>query len=210
MNIFGPGWEGHPEAFFAGWRSVVNPDDLVIVPGDISWGLRLEEAIPDLEDLFALPGKKILLRGNHDYWWPSLSKLQKLLPEGVYVLQNNAVVIEGVAVVGTRGWLVPGERGFNEEEARIYQREAARLELSLKDLAGQKFEHLILAFHYPPVGPSREANLFTAAIERVTPEVVVYGHLHGADSGRLVAEWHGIPLKLVAADYLKFNPLRVL
>ena len=136
--------------------------------------------------------------------------MQKLLPEGVYVLQNNAVVIEGVAVVGTRGWLVPGERGFNEEEARIYQREAARLELSLKDLAGQKFEHLILAFHYPPVGPSREANLFTAAIERVTPEVVVYGHLHGADSGRLVAEWHGIPLKLVAADYLKFNPLRVL
>lgn len=210
MNVFGPGWEGHPEAFFAGWRSVVAPEDLVVIPGDISWGLRLEEALPDLEDLFALPGKKILLRGNHDYWWPSLSKLQKLLPEGVYVLQNNAVVVDGVAVVGTRGWLVPGERGFNQEEARIYQREAARLELSLADLTGRQYQDLVLAFHYPPVGPNREANLFTAAIERISPRVVVYGHLHGADSGRLVPEWRGIPLKLVAADYLRFVPERLL
>ena len=210
MTVFGPSWEGHPEAFFTGWRSVVAPEDLVIVAGDISWGLRLEEAWPDLEDLFALPGKKILLRGNHDYWWPSLNKLTKLLPEGVYVLQNNAVIVDGVAVVGTRGWIVPGDRGFNQEEARIYQREAARLELSLADLAGREYQDLILAFHYPPVGVNREANLFTAAIERISPRVVVYGHLHGADSQRLVPEWHGIPLKLVAADYLKFVPLQIL
>jgi len=99
MDVFGSGWEGHPEAFFEGWRRVVGPDDLVIVAGDISWAMRLDEALPDLQAIAELPGRKVLIRGNHDYWWPSISRLRAALPEGMYAIQNDSVVIEGSPVL---------------------------------------------------------------------------------------------------------------
>lgn len=207
MTIFGPGWAGHPEAFFRGWRRVVGPEDLVLVPGDISWAMRLGEALPDLLDLAALPGKKVLLKGNHDYWWPSISRLRAVLPPGMYALQNDALVLEGVAVAGTRGWQYPPE---TEEDARILAREVERLKLSLKALKGQDYGKLVVAFHFPPFGPRGEASPLLELAAEASPQAIVYGHLHGVDPARLPQAYRGIPLHLVAADVLGFQPKLVL
>ena len=131
MTIFGEGWAGHPERFFAGWRETVAEDDLVLVPGDVSWAMTLGGALPDLLDIAALPGQKVLLRGNHDYWWPSLTKLRAALPEGMFALQNDALRLGSVVVAGTRGWVCPGSGDFDAEDEKIYTRELGRLQLSL-------------------------------------------------------------------------------
>uniref|UniRef100_A0A7C2FS98 Phosphohydrolase n=1 Tax=Thermus islandicus TaxID=540988 RepID=A0A7C2FS98_9DEIN len=207
MTIFGPAWQGHPEAFFRGWREVVGPQDLVIVAGDISWAMRLSEALPDLLDLSALPGEKVLLKGNHDYWWPSISRLRAVLPEGMYALQNDALVLKGVAVAGTRGWEYPPK---TPEDERIFAREVERLELSLKAVRARPYRHLILAFHFPPFGPGGEPTPLLHKAAEANPEAIVYGHLHGADPERLPQAFNGIPLHLVAADVLGFRPKLVL
>ncbi len=210
MDVFGSGWEGHPEAFFEGWRRVVGPDDLVIVAGDISWAMRLDEALPDLQAIAELPGRKVLIRGNHDYWWPSISRLRAALPEGMYAIQNDSVVIEGVAVAGTRGWLVPGSPEYTEQDEKIYKREVERLRLSLASLEGKEYDKLVIALHFPPTGPDGSPTGFTELIERYEPDAVVYGHLHSAENAWLLTNWKGIPLHLVAADYLRFEPKLVL
>jgi hypothetical protein len=207
MTIFGPAWQGHPEAFFRGWREVVGPEDLVIVAGDISWAMRLAEAIPDLLDLASLPGRKVLLKGNHDYWWPSISRLRAVLPEGMYALQNDALVLGGVAVAGTRGWEYPPK---TPEDEKIFAREVERLGLSLKALKGQPYRHLVLAFHFPPFGPGGEASPLLEIAAEAGPSAIVYGHLHGADPERLPQAYRGIPLHLVAADALGFRPKMIL
>jgi predicted phosphohydrolase len=206
MGIFGTGWEGHPQAFFEGWQQTVSPDDLVIVPGDISWAMHLDEALPDLKAIAELPGRKVLLRGNHDYWWSSIQKLRQALPPGMWALQNDSVVINRVAVAGTRGWEVPGSRELSPEDQKIYLREVERLRLSLESLAHQTFDRLVLALHYPPVGSGGEATGFSQLIERYRPDCVVYGHLHGPEQKRHPTHWQGIPLHLVAADHLHFVP----
>ncbi len=210
MTVFGPAWSGHPEVFFERWREVVGEDDLVIIPGDISWAMRLEDALPDLEAIAALPGRKVILRGNHDYWWPSISKLRRALPPGMYALQNDAVVIEGVAVAGTRGWITPFERDFTEHDEKIYRREAERLRLSLAGAARKPHDRLVIAMHYPPFGPGGEPTLFTDLIEEARPDAVVFGHLHTADPEKLPRDWKGIPLYLVAADVVGFRPQLIL
>ncbi len=207
MTVFGPGWEGHPEAFFRGWREVVKEEDLVIVPGDISWAMRLSEAIPDLLDLARLPGRKVLLKGNHDYWWPSISRLRAVLPEGMYALQNDALVLDQVAVAGTRGWQYPPQ---TPEDEKIYAREIERLRLSLKNLEGKPYRHLILAFHFPPFGPQGEKTPLLEAALEAKPEAIVYGHLHGVDPEKLPKSHEGVPLYLVAADALGFRPRLIL
>ncbi len=210
MTVFGPAWAGHPEVLFARWRETVGEDDLVVIPGDISWAMRLEEALPDLAALAELPGFKVILRGNHDYWWPSISKLRKALPPKMYAIQNDAVAVGGVAVAGTRGWITPFEREFTEHDEKIYRREAERLRLSLANARQKPHEHLIIALHYPPFGPGGEPTLFTELIEEARPDAVVYGHLHTADPEKLPGEWKGVPLHLVAADILGFRPKLIL
>ncbi len=210
MTVFGKAWAGHPEVLFSRWRETVGEDDLVIIPGDISWAMRLEEALPDLMALARLPGVKVLIRGNHDYWWPSISRLRAALPPGMVALQNDAYVYGGVAVAGTRGWITPFDREFTEHDEKIYRREAERLRLSLADAAKKPHEHLIVALHYPPFGPGGEPTLFTELIEEARPDAVVYGHLHGADPHRLPKDWKGIPVHLVAADVLGFQPKLIL
>jgi hypothetical protein len=207
MSIFGGNWEGHPEVFFAGWREVVQPDDVVIVPGDLSWAMRLEEALLDLQDIAKLPGSKIILRGNHDYWWASISKVRKALPGGMYALQNDSLVLNGVAIAGTRGWDTPQARPLGAEDEKIYLREVERLKLSLESLK-TPYQKLIVALHYPPT--LGEANGFTELIEQYHPDAVVYGHLHGATPDWLIHNWQGVPLHLVAADFLDFRPRLIL
>jgi predicted phosphohydrolase len=195
---------------FTRWRETVGDDDLVIIPGDISWAMRLEEALPDLQALAQLPGVKVLIRGNHDYWWPSISRLRAALPPGMHALQNDAFVYQGIAVAGTRGWITPFDREFTEHDEKIYRREAERLRLSLTDAKKKPHDHLIIALHYPPFGPGGEPTLFTELIEEARPDAVVFGHLHTAIPEKLPRGWKGIPLHLVAADVIGFRPRLIL
>lgn len=214
MTIFGPGWQEHPEALFRGWAETVGEGDLVLVPGDISWAMRLEEAMPDLRDLAALPGEKLLLRGNHDYWWPAIGRLRAALPKGMYALQNDALRFGAarVVVAGTRGWVSPGSLDFTAADEKIYQRELGRLTLSLEAARRlrQPGDRLLLMLHYPPTNARFEPSGFTELIAEAQPDAVVYGHLHGSETRRVLAEVAGVPLHLVAGDALGFKPRLIL
>lgn len=210
MTIFGPAWEGHPASFFEGWKEVVGEEDLVLVPGDLSWALKLEDALLDLRDIAELPGRKVILRGNHDYWWPSLSKLRAALPEGMHAIQNDALLIDGVVVAGSRGWVCPGSHGFSEQDEKIYQRELERLTLSLaaaRKLSGEAF---IVMLHFPPVNSRLEPSGFTELLMEAEPDALVFGHVHGEPTEKLVPELPGIETHFVAADALGFRPRLVL
>ena len=204
MSVFGPQWEGHFDKIRADWTSRVGPEDLVLIPGDISWAMQLEAAVPDLMRIAELPGRKVLLRGNHDYWWSGISRLRAVLPEGMYAVQNDALSLDGVTVAGSRGWTLPGP-GVTAEDERIYQRELARLALSL-DQASRLGGRLIVMAHYPPVGengaPTEASGLITASGARYC----VYGHLHGA-SGRSAFNGtiDGTEFMCVSCDQLDFR-----
>ena len=211
MTVFGPQWAGHPQAIFEQWREVVRGDDLVLLPGDLSWAMKLPEALQDLAHVAELPGTKVLLRGNHDYWWPTISKLRSALPPGMFALQNDALRFGDIVVCGTRGWLTPGAEAFGPEDAKIYAREAERLRLSLE--AARKLSdgqtQTLLMLHYPPTGPQFAPTLFTDLIDEYRPDQVLYGHLHGLPIERSLRSWNGIPAHLVAADVLRFKPKMV-
>jgi len=204
MTVFGQAWEGHPAAFFDGWRSVVREDDIVLVPGDISWAMRLGDALADLHDIAALPGRKVLLRGNHDYWWPSISKLRSALPVGMFAVQNDALVLDGVVVAGTRGWNTPGSHGFTEDDQRIYQRELGRLALSLTAARKLDGHYRVVMLHFPPTNIRLEPSGFTQLIEEYRPDALVFGHVHSGD--RVLTALGDIAVHFVAADALAFTP----
>ncbi|WP_034384680.1 metallophosphoesterase [Deinococcus sp. YIM 77859] len=208
MTVFGPQWAGHPEAIFEHWREEVRSSDLVLLPGDLSWAMRLPDAVVDLAPIAALPGTKVLLRGNHDYWWTSVGKVRAALPPGMLALQNDAVRIENVVVCGSRGWVTPGYDPLGEDDERLLNREAERLRLSVQAAAKlrQPGDHLLLMLHYPPASPPYPPNPLTAVIEAARPDLIVYGHLHGVNPERALRHVSGIPAFLVAADALKFRP----
>lgn len=208
MTVFGPQWAGHPEAIWTQWRATVRPGDLVLLPGDLSWAMRLPGAMRDLAILSELPGKKVLLRGNHDYWWPTASRLRAALPPDQLAVINDAVRVENVVVCGSRGWLTPGHEPLSADDARLLEREGERLSLSVQ--AAQRLrqpgDHLILMLHYPPASPPYPPNPLTRVIAAARPDLVVYGHLHGASPDRAMSHVSGIPAHLVAADALRFRP----
>ncbi|HZW28642.1 MAG TPA: metallophosphoesterase [Trueperaceae bacterium] len=204
MDVFGGNWEGHPQAFFDRWRETVADGDLVLVPGDVSWAMRLEEAMHDLEDIAALPGRKVLLRGNHDYWWPSISKLRRALPEGMYAVQNDALELDGVVVAGTRGWVCPGSRGFTPEDDKVYRREVERLALSLQAARRLEGRYRVVMLHFPPTNPRLEPSGFTRLIEEYGPDALVFGHVHGEEP--VLRTLDGVDVHFVAADALGFRP----
>jgi predicted phosphohydrolase len=210
MTIFGPAWEGHPQTFFDGWRETVTEDDLVLVPGDLSWALRLDEALLDLDDIGELPGHKVILRGNHDYWWPSVSRLRAALPEGMYAIQNDALLLEGLVIAGSRGWVCPGSHGFSEQDEKIYRRELERLRLSLAAATKLKGEAFVVMLHFPPVNSRLEPSGFTDLLVEAAPNALVFGHVHGEPPERVVPELPGIDAHLVAADALGFRPRLIL
>ncbi len=178
MSVFGEQWQGHFEKIRADWLSKVGPEDLVLIPGDISWAMQLENALPDLKRIAELPGKKILLRGNHDYWWSGIGRLRAVLPEGMYAIQNDALQFGEITVAGTRGWTLPG-LGIAEEDDRIYRRELARMSLSLEQ-AARLGGTLLVMTHYPPVGENGAMTEVSKLICDSGAKVCVYGHLHGA------------------------------
>ncbi len=196
MQVFGPAWERHPDILSEQWQDAVGPDDIVLVPGDISWALRLDAAKPDLLWLAELPGEKILLKGNHDYWWQSLGKLKALALPRMHFVQNNHVLVDGVAVGGARLWdfdfvrwpFEVGETVWGKAEADVPQkpeadpdkiraRELIRLENSLASLPKQA-ELRIAMTHFPPLGEDGEATPITDTIGKYDIDLCVFGHIH--------------------------------
>ena len=179
MAVFGPQWENHWEKIAADWQERVHQQDIVLIPGDISWAMHLEDALPDLQMIGAMPGRKVILRGNHDYWWGAITRVRESLPDGMFALQNDAVVLGGVAFCGSRGWLYPGE-GTEGEDARIYARELIRMRLSLERARSLLPEGpIVVMTHFPPLGEGGMTTPMSELIESFGVNDVVYAHLHG-------------------------------
>ena len=211
MDIFGENWKGHSQKIIANWKEVISEEDTVLLPGDLSWGMRIEEAAADLDVIYGLPGRKILLGGNHDYWWKSSSKLEARYP-GMRFMKNDFDLYEDWAICGSRGWLCPNDIRFTEQDKKIYEREQVRLRLSLDAAMRKGAEKIILMMHYPPMNDKKEDSAFTELFKEYPVRKVVYGHLHGAESHATGFEGvrNDVEYQLVAADYIDFCPKRIL
>ena len=210
MDIFGPHWLNHFDRIREDWLEKVNPEDIVLLPGDLTWAMHLEEALEDIGRIGELPGKKLLLRGNHDYWWSSIGRVRRALPEGCFALQNDSMLLDGVLFAGSRGWQIPGEPDGDSDDARIYRRERQRLEMSLKNARSQSEDApLVAMMHYPPRSDNAEG--FADILKRFDVERVVYGHLHGAGlAGAIRGEVEGIIYHQVSCDGLDFKLDRIM
>lgn len=209
MDIFGPHWADHFDRIAEDWHARVKPDDLVLIPGDTSWAMHLAKAREDLLRIGALPGRKVLLRGNHDYWWSSISRVRAALPEGMYALQNDALAFGDVVVCGARGWLCPSaSTPLPENDAKIYCRELSRLALSLEAadaLRGGMRPWVIAMLHYPPFADKNQPTEVTALLTQHGVEDAVYGHLHGPGlAGAFSGEMAGVCYHQVSCDGLGF------
>lgn len=207
MDLFGSHWQDHFSLIQDDWQQRVGSEDIVLIPGDISWAMRLEDALPDLRSIGQLPGHKILIKGNHDFWWSSLSQVRDALLPKMYAIQNDAIRIGNYVFCGSRGWVAPGAERETKEDQKIYQRELGRLELSLK--AAQKLGQAELLFalcHYPPFGVKNEESAVTNLLESYGVNQVVYGHLHaGACAAGFQGERNGVRYTLVSCDCLLFK-----
>ena len=212
MDVFGPRWANHDQKLRESWLKTVTENDTVVLPGDISWGISLEEALEDLKFLDALPGRKLIGKGNHDYWWTTVNKMTKFFEENhittLSFLYNNAYLAEDKILCGTRGWM--SEFGIKAEDERIIRREAARLELSLSD--GEKLAQAapqakkLVFLHYPVVFGDFINDTMLDVLYRHGVEDVYYGHLHNVRENQLDKEYLGIRFHLIAADYVGFVP----
>lgn len=210
MEIFGEHWLGHKEKIKQHWLETVTENDTVIICGDISWAMNLDGAAQDLDWLAQLPGRKLLLRGNHDYWWTSLAKMQKRFGEHFEFLQNGCIMLGDIAVCGTRGWILPSAENFTPEDEKIYKREAIRLELSLQAAVKEKPTSIITAFHYPPLFAPTEQTVFTELLEKYNVQHCVYGHIHGENHVlTFEGERDGINYKLVSCDTQGFKLYKI-
>lgn len=212
MDVFGSAWRDHPRVIKSAWEQTVGPDDVVLVPGDISWAMTLAQAAPDLAYLGELPGRIILIRGNHDYWWDAIGKVRAALPPNVSAIQNDHVMLTGGwAVAGTRGWVVPGAAGYDPGvDEKLYNREQQRLEMSLRSAVEAGADKLLVMLHYPPVNDRHEPSAFTRLLEKYPVRHCVYGHLHGAAARRaLTGEQNGIVYHMVACDGIGFRPVPI-
>ncbi len=202
MDVFGDRWSGHDVKIREDWLVRVSEKDTVVIPGDISWGINLEEAYADLEYLSALPGRKILLKGNHDYWWETVSKMERFLDErkleNIFFLQNNYFEYGEYALCGTRGWALEGE-----DWQRLIARESQRLELSLSS-APAETEKLVF-MHYPPIYADDVCMPMIELMQQYGVKQCFYGHLHGISvKNAVIGEHFGINFSIVSADSLDF------
>ena len=208
MDVFGGPWINYHDKIYTNWLQTVTPQDTVLIPGDISWAMTLDEFKPDLDFLNQLPGRKIYVRGNHDYWWTSLSKVRELLGSNAYALQNDGVELEeGIVLAGTRGWLCPNDREFTEHDKKIYERELHRLTLSLAHAAKQNPRELWVMTHYMPVNDRHEDNEIIALLSEFQVKKVFYGHLHSYGHEIKIEGTHwNMEFHLLSSDYLRFKP----
>lgn len=216
MDIFGDNWSGHEEKIRSNWIENVSEDDLVILPGDFSWETYLEDTKLDFDYLNNLPGKKLLLKGNHDYWWTTVTSMRAFLKENNYTnidfLYNNSYEFEDKIICGTRGWSIIDE----EADKKLINRELIRLELSLQDGINKygTDKEIIVFMHYPPITKakivSEQEAEFVQLMKKYNVKRCFYGHLHGASIADAIEdEVEGIKFKLVSADGLDFRLLKI-
>ncbi len=211
MDIYGERWENHAEKIKYDWQKRVTEEDTVVVAGDISWALKLDEAVADLDWLSRLPGQKVLIRGNHELWWNGINKMNRLY-ESIYFLQNTFFPAGKTAVCGSRGWICPGTDGFSEEDKRIYERELLRLEMSLASAEKAGFgNRIVAALHFPPTNENHQSSGFTELFEKYRVKQVVYGHLHGKEIWKrgIQGNFNGVTYHLIAQDYLDGKLLKL-
>ena len=204
MDVFGEAWHNHQERLRDEWDSLVAPCDTVILAGDISWGMRLDEAIADLAWIHERPGQKILIKGNHDLWWTGITRLNQLFQDMRFLQNNCASVTNEVFVCGSRGWVCPGSEGFTEADQVVYARESLRLRASLEAAKARHAAHIIGVLHYPPTNDKMQPSAFTDLFEEFGVRHVYYGHLHGKEAYRkgLRGNLNGVTYDLVSLDYL--------
>ena len=218
MDIFG-GWENYQTLIGENWRRCVAPEDTVVLAGDISWGMTLEQAKADFAFLHDLPGTKIILKGNHDYWWNSMKKMTEFFDANGFdtlrILHNNCYACEGFGICGTRGWVyVPGEGstdGTPDGDAKVLAREEQRLRVSLQAAQTQGLKPIAF-LHYPPLYWTNRNEPLLSALRDFGVEDCYYGHLHGAQTHARAEKGvvDGIRYHLIAGDYLQFTPEKVL
>ena len=185
MDIFGDVWEDYWEKILQDADKKVSDDDLILIAGDISWAMSLSDAEIDLKHLSLLKGKKIIIRGNHDYWWSSYSKVKTILPQNVFAIQNNAIKFNNIVICGSRGWGTPENEELKAQDKKIYDRELIRMRISLEDAQKKCLrdeDKIIALIHYPPFNSHYEDSEFTRLFEEFGVNKVIYGHIHGKKS----------------------------
>ncbi len=207
MDIF-DGWQDYMARLEANWRACVRPEDTVVIPGDISWGMTFEEARPDFAFLEALPGTKVLMKGNHDYWWSTMAKMRAFFAEQgfstLHFVHNSAFAAEGRCVCGTRGWFCD-----SKGDKKVLLREAGRLDTSLREAEKQGLPPLVF-LHYPPIYQDFSCTEITAVLAAHGVVRCYYGHLHGRACRYAVEGEHGgVDYRLISADHLRFKPLLI-
>lgn len=213
MNVFGAGWEGHFEKIKADWCSKVSDGDVVLLGGDTSWGMYLDEGMFDVQCLAPLPGKKVLIRGNHDFWWNGITRVRAAAPDDTFTfLQNDCVKIGNIIIAGSRGWTCPGSADFTEHDMSLYLRESERFKLCFQEVKKVRTEGdtLLALIHFPPFNVKLEDTLFTKLFEENKVDKVVFGHLHGAVYFPFKTEKNGIQYYLTSCDKTRFTLTQII
>jgi predicted phosphohydrolase len=207
MDVFGPQWTNHQDAIQRNWTAVVGADDLVLLCGDLSWAMRLNEARRDLDFIDALPGTKYFIQGNHDYWCSGPAQVRQILGPSTHLVRFDAAVHEGVGICGIRSWIAPSHPDFvPEEDTRHWQRAQIRLDLSLRALGRLSWDVAVAMFHYPPRGRDW-TTVLCDSIRDAGVRYCVYGHLHGPDTANCFeGEADGVEYRCVSADHVDFTP----
>lgn len=210
MDVFGGRWENYVEKIKEGF-SVLNDDDLTVICGDISWGMSMDETLEDFKFIDHLPGKKIILKGNHDYWWTTATKAKKFFAENdittIDILHNNCFKYENIALCGTRGWFYEESKG-NEHDKKVMNREIMRLDASLK-AAGEGEKYVFM--HYPPKYYNYECPEILELLRKHDVRRCIYGHIHGPGCAFAFNGMYGnAKFDLVSADYIQFEPKKLL
>ncbi len=215
MNVFSSKWDNYTDKMQNVWNTIVGDDDLVIVPGDISWATYIDDATDDFAYIHSLNGKKLLLKGNHDYWWTTIAKMDAFLDkngfDSISILKNTAYMYGETAICGTRGWTIPSpDAPPDSENVRMYERERQRLILSLEDAKSKRAKKIICALHYPPFENDSINKGFMDILGEYKVSECLFGHLHAAAHNSAPSgDCDGIKLHLVSCDYLDFAPLLI-
>lgn len=218
MEIFGSRWIGCVNKLIKNWTAIVSNDDTVVIPGDISWAMTLEDATEDFKLLNDLPGTKIIGKGNHDFWWATASKMNKFFEQNKFdtlkILYNNSYVIENLVICGSRGWFSDeaNQKTVGEVDwTKIVDRETARLKLSLESVPAEHRGLQKLVFlHFPPVWNSSVSTDIISLMKKHGVERCYYGHIHGVYNSDAVFIYDGIRFEMISADYLSFCPRKII
>ncbi len=213
MDIFGGNWENYTTKIAENWQKLVKEEDLVLIAGDISWAMKLEEAVADLEWIDNLPGKKIIIKGNHELWWNGITAVRNILPDSISAIQNDCLRFGDYLICGTRGWTVP-EHGkqLSAEDDKIYKREVIRLGLTLEHMQKQRKpqDKVICLIHFPPFNKTKEDSSFTELLEQYKVDKVVYAHLHGKLVNMdKVLEKNNITYFFTSTDHINNTPVLI-